>query len=118
MREGATSFGGVPYTYEILKKIRFFTMKLPTLRTMTQAGGKLPVSLQEEFGKWANEQGKKFVVMYGQTEATARMSYLPADKCLSKIGSMGIAIPGGKFWLKDTDGSVIEETDKACFSNR
>ena len=113
MNEGATSFGGVPYTYEILKKIRFFTMKLPSLKTMTQAGGKLPTSLQEEFGNWADEQGKRFVVMYGQTEATARMSYLPADKCLEKIGSMGIAIPGGKFWLKDTDGSIIEETDKA-----
>lgn len=111
--EGATSFGGVPYTYEILKKIRFFTMKLPTLRTMTQAGGKLPTTLQQEFGQWAAERGVKFVVMYGQTEATARMSWLPADKCLSKIGSMGVAIPGGRFRLKDTDGSEIREADKA-----
>ena len=43
--QGATSFGGVPYTYQILKRLDFFKMELPSLRTMTQAGGKLPVNL-------------------------------------------------------------------------
>lgn len=110
-QEEATSFGGVPFTYEILKKIKFFTMKLPSLRYMTQAGGKLPTNLQGLFGKWAAENGKKFIIMYGQAEATARMGYLPAEKCLEKTGSMGIAIPGGKFSIIDGDGNEITEPE-------
>lgn len=103
----ATSFGGVPYTYEMLNRLRFERMKLPSLRYVTQAGGKLSPQLHENFAKWAKESGKKFIVMYGQTEATARMSYLPAEKALEKYGSMGIAIPGGKFSLIDVDGKEI-----------
>lgn len=103
----ATSFGGVPYTYEMLKKLRFMRMDLPSLRTMTQAGGKLTVELHEEFAQYAKEHDKKFVVMYGQCEATARMGYLPADKALEKKGSMGIAIPGGKFSIVDINGKKI-----------
>lgn len=109
--EKATSFGGVPYTYEILKKLRFFRMDLPSLRYMTQAGGKLTPELHREFAEFAEASGRKFIVMYGQTEATARMAYLPADKSLEKYGSMGIAIPGGKFTLIDVDGKAIEEAD-------
>ncbi len=107
----ATSFGGVPYTYEMLKKLRYFRMELPSIRTMTQAGGKLTPELHKEFAEYAQTAGKKFVVMYGQTEATARMAYLPADKALEKAGSMGIAIPGGHFDLIDAQGNIIEEPD-------
>lgn len=107
--EKATSFGGVPYTYEILKKIRFFKMDHPYLKTMTQAGGKLRPDLHREFAEYAQNTGKKFVIMYGQTEATARMAYLPADKAIEKCGSMGRAIPGGKLWLKDEAGNQIEK---------
>lgn len=104
----ATSFGGVPYTYEMLDRMRMQRMDLPSLRTMTQAGGKLIPELHEKFAKYAAETGKKFIVMYGQCEATARMGYLPADMAVEKKGSMGIAIPGGKFRLIDTDGRDIE----------
>lgn len=103
----ATSFAGVPYTYEMLDKLRFFNMKLPNLRYMTQAGGKLLPDLHYKFAKWAKDNNKKFIVMYGATEATARMGYLPAEKSLEKYGSMGIAIPNGKFSLVDTNGNVI-----------
>jgi len=105
----ATSFGGVPYIYEMLDKLRFYRMKLPSLRTMTQAGGKLSPELQKKFAEYAMENGKKFIVMYGQTEATARMSYLPDGQSLEKCGSMGIAIPRGEFSLIDVDGKVIVE---------
>lgn len=104
----ATSIAGVPFTYEILKKVRFFKMDLPDLRYMTQAGGKLSPELHREFAEWAVEHQKKFIVMYGQTEATARMSYLPAERSLEKYGSMGIAIPGGKFSLIDVDGKEFD----------
>ena len=103
----ATSFGGVPYTYEMLDKLRFYRMNLPSLRTMTQAGGKLTPELHEKFAEYAVCQNKKFVIMYGQCEATARMGYLPADKAVEKKGSMGIAIPGGKLRLFDSTGEEI-----------
>ncbi len=105
----ATSFGGVPYTYEMLDKLRFYRMKLPSLRTMTQAGGKILPKLHAKFAEYAHEEGKKFVVMYGQCEATARMGYLPPDKAIEKTGSMGIAIPGGCFSLIGADGAKISE---------
>lgn len=110
-KEEATSFGGVPYTYEMLNKLRFFQMELPSLRYMTQAGGKLSPELHKRFAEYAVAQGKKFVVMYGQTEATARMAYLPAEKSLEKYGSMGIAIPGGRFGLLDSQDREIDEPD-------
>ncbi len=105
----ATSFGGVPYTYEMLDRLRFYRMDLPNLRYMTQAGGKLTVELHRKFAEYALNSGKKFIVMYGQCEATARMGYLPADKALEKCGSMGIAIPGGTFRIIDTNGRNINE---------
>ncbi len=106
-KEKVTSFVGVPFIYETLKKMRFFQMELPDLQYMTQAGGKLSYELQKEFTEYAAINGKKFIVMYGQTEATARMSYLPFESASQKCGSMGIAIPGGRFSLIDIDGKEI-----------
>lgn len=103
----ATSFGGVPYSYEILDKLRFYSMDLPSLRYMTQAGGKITSELHKKLALYAEDNNKKFFVMYGQCEATARMGYLPAEKALEKCGSMGIAIPGGKFRLIDDMGTEI-----------
>lgn len=108
-QEGATSFGGVPYTYEMLDRMRFTRMDLPTLRTMTQAGGKLLPQLHGKFVDWCKQNGKQFVVMYGQCEATARMAYLPWEMSEEKVGAMGIAIPGGRFELIGTQGEVIEQ---------
>lgn len=109
---GATSFGGVPYTYEMLDCMHFERMELQSLRTMTQAGGKLTPKLHQKFAEYAEKNGKKFVVMYGQCEATARMGYLPAKQASSKCGSMGIAIPGGKFRLLDGNGQEIMQAYK------
>lgn len=107
----ATSIAGVPYTYEMLKMLRFFRMDLPYLKTMTQAGGKLNKDFAKEYIEFAQSKGKRFFVMYGQTEATARMSYLPLEHALDKYASIGIAIPRGKFSLIDVNGNVIEESD-------
>lgn len=106
-----TSFGGVPYTYEMLDKLRFYRMDLPDLRYMTQAGGKLLPELHEKFARYALDKKKKFIVMYGQCEATARMAYLPSEYSLEKQGSMGIAIPRGKLTIEDDDGNEIVEAD-------
>ena len=107
-----TSLAGVPYTYEMLKRIHFFRMELPCLKTLTQAGGKLAPELHHEFASFAMQKGIRFFVMYGQTEATARMAYLPWEKALEKSGSMGVAIPGGGFELIDENGSVISEAGR------
>ena len=107
----ATSLSGVPYTFEILWKLRFLRMDLPSLKTLTQAGGKLNNELNKEFSEFCLKAHKRFFVMYGQTEATARMSYLPPQYSLTKLGSMGIAIPGGEFSLIDDAGCEIAGYD-------
>ena len=91
------SFGGVPYHYEILDRINFYRFKLPSLKYFTQAGGKISEKLQEKIAKYAITSKKKFIIMYGQAEATSRMSYLPHNYAKGKIGSIGKPIPGGKF---------------------
>lgn len=106
-----TTFGGVPFIYEQLKALRFGRMDLPSLKYITQAGGKLSKEMAEEFNEICKNKGIKLIIMYGQTEATARMSYLPWEYADAKAGSMGIAIPGGQFSLIDVDGKEIQEAD-------
>jgi len=108
----ATSMAGVPYTYEMLKRLRFFKMSLPDMKVLTQAGGKLSSNLVKEYVDNAKLSDKKFIVMYGQTEATARMSYLPFESASDKTSSIGIAIPGGTFKLIDDNGCEIVESEK------
>ena len=109
--QSATTFGGVPYTYEMLKKLRFMKMELPSLKTVTLAGGKLRANLVEEFASICELKKINFVVMYGQTEATARMSYLPSQYAKCKPDSIGVAIPEGEFWLEDDRGQKITSHD-------
>ncbi len=108
----ATSISGVPYTFEILKKLRFFKQSLPSLKVITQAGGKLNKVLNREFATFSIENGINFYVMYGQTEATARISYLPPRYSIKKLGSIGKPIPDGEISLIDEDGNIIDEQDK------
>ncbi|MGN0902585.1 MAG: AMP-binding protein [Succinivibrio sp.] len=108
----ATSISGVPYTYEMLHMLRFVRMDLPYLKTLTQAGGHLSPKLQEVFASYCEDHGKKFYVMYGQCEATARMSYLDPEMCLSHLGSIGKAIPGGMFEIKDEQDLKVSESQK------
>lgn len=111
-QQEATTFGGVPYIYEMLKKLRFGKMDLPSIKYITQAGGKLSKELTEEFNHLCTEKGIKLIVMYGQTEATARMAYLPWSVAKQNAGSIGIAIPGGEFILVDENNNMILEADR------
>lgn len=108
-KNSATSFSGVPYTYEILKRIHFERMELPSLKCMTQAGGKLSEELQRFFAEYAIKRNIDFFIMYGQTEATARMSYLDPKLATEKIGSIGKAIPGGRFEIRDDQNNIINQ---------
>ncbi len=105
----ASSFAGVPTHYEILKQLRFERMNLPFLRTMTQAGGHLSPDLIRWFAELCKEKERYFFVMYGQTEATARISYVPPHRLTEKIGSIGIPIPGGTIRLVGAQGEEITE---------
>jgi len=95
-----TSFAGVPYMYETLHRLRLVPTDRPALRTLTQAGGHLRVELATHFLAAAARRGARFFVMYGQTEATARMAYVPPERLAEKPGSIGLAIPGGALWLE------------------
>jgi acyl-CoA synthetase (AMP-forming)/AMP-acid ligase II len=107
-----SSFAGVPYTYEMLMRLRFERMALPSLRYFTQAGGKLNTDLVKRLAALANEQQQNFYVMYGQTEATARMAFLASDKALLKPDSIGQAIPNGQLNLRDEQGNIIDEPNQ------
>lgn len=109
--ERATSFTGVPYSFEVLEKLRFFRMELPDLKIITQGGGKLSESLFLTCARYAADTGKQFIATYGQTEGTARMAYLPPEWALQKICSIGHAIPGGALSLIDEEGREIEEPE-------
>jgi len=95
-KRACTSFAGVPLTYQLLKEIDFESIQTPSLRTFIQAGGGLTKTEIKEIMELAERRGIRFFVMYGQTEATARISYVPPEKLADKIGSIGIPIPGGK----------------------
>ncbi len=106
-----TVFTNIPYTYEMLARLRFFRMDLPDLRIITQGGGKLKDELFIRCAEYAADTGRQFIPTYGQTEGTARMAYLPPEYALDKIGSIGKAIPGGKLYLIDETEAVIDEPD-------
>ena len=105
----ATSFTGVPYSYEILTKMRFTRMDLPNLKVITQGGGKLTETMWNTLAQYAQDKGKQFVATYGQSECTARMAYLPAEKALEKVCSIGIAEPGGQLSIVDDSGNETFE---------
>src|SRR5262249_1179163 len=87
--QGATSLAGVPYHYDVMLSRRLLDQDLPSLRVLTQAGGRLSPERIEQLEGAAARRGWRFFVMYGQTEATARISFVPPDQLRTKIGSIG-----------------------------
>ncbi|MFM2477253.1 AMP-binding protein [Celerinatantimonas sp. MCCC 1A17872] len=109
-----TQLAGVPYSYQIYEQLRMRRSEWPDLEVLTQAGGHMDANLAERFANWASLQGKEFFIMYGQTEATARIAYLPATQVLARSESIGVAIPGGTIEVVDeqnrplVDGTIGE----------
>jgi acyl-CoA synthetase (AMP-forming)/AMP-acid ligase II len=103
-----TSFAGVPYTYQILARLKLDSLNAPTLKTMTQAGGKLHNELARGFHQAMCRRQGRFFVMYGQTEATARICVLPHCALPAKLGSAGKPIPGGSLMIEQ-DGRPVAE---------
>jgi long-chain acyl-CoA synthetase len=104
---GCTSFAGVPYTYQMLLKTGLLKKRGATLRTLTQAGGALAAPHIRQMYELALQRGFRFFVMYGQTEATARISYVPFEALSTKIGSIGVPVPDGSMQVDPDSGELI-----------
>ena len=113
----ATSFAGVPYSYAILERTGLLRKAMPdTMRTLTQSGGRLAPETIIQLHEFISKRGGRLFVMYGQTESTARISYVPPDALPEKAHTVGVAIPGGHLSIRsggeesaepDVEGEVI-----------
>lgn len=106
---GVTSLALVPHQFELLDKSGFQGTEIPSLRYVTQAGGKLQPSLVEKFARLGRDAGWQLFIMYGQTEAAPRISYVPPEALPQAAGTIGRAIPGGRLWICGEDGHEITE---------
>ncbi|MGW7436727.1 AMP-binding protein [Streptomyces sp. NPDC054849] len=111
-----TTFAGVPYTFDLLDRVAFADMELPHLRYITQAGGRLAPDQVQRYAALGRAADWDFFVMYGQTEATARMAYLPPHLAESRPEAAGIAIPGGAFRLHPLPERPEENTGELVYS--
>ncbi|CDX41766.1 putative AMP-dependent synthetase and ligase protein [Mesorhizobium sp. SOD10] len=104
---GCTNLSGVPYSYELLERARFRDAELSTLRMMTVAGGQLRPDLIRLYRDHMRARGGRFFVMYGQTEATARIAFVPPESLSDREERIGVAIPGGSLGIVDAEGEPI-----------
>lgn len=104
-----TSFAGVPYTFELLEAAGFEQFLPASVRYLTQAGGRLAPEAVRRFARMGERRGFEFFVMYGQTEATARMAYVPAELAESAAGTIGRPIPGGHLRVDAEPGARVGE---------
>jgi long-chain acyl-CoA synthetase len=104
--QGCTSFAGVPLTFENLRRqVDIASLELPTLRYVTQAGG----AMHPDTIRWVRAAFAPAVlfVMYGQTEATSRLAYLPPDRAVDKEGSVGRALDNLEIRIVDDEGQPV-----------
>ncbi|OEJ28124.1 AMP-dependent synthetase [Streptomyces agglomeratus] len=111
-----TTFAGVPYTFELLDRVGFDAMELPHLRYVTQAGGRLAPARVARYAALGRAAGWDLFVMYGQTEATARMAYLPPEFAHTRPEAAGIAVPGGSFRLQPLPDWPGESTGELVYT--
>ncbi|MCP3820627.1 AMP-binding protein [Streptomyces sp. A3M-1-3] len=111
-----STFAGVPYTFDLLDRVGFAGMELPHLRYVTQAGGRLAPDRVAHYAALGRTGGWDLFVMYGQTEATARMAYLPPDLAETRPEAAGVAIPGGSFRLSPLPEWPGEDTGELVYA--
>ena len=105
-RHGVTNLAGVPHTFELLEQSRFHQLDLPHLRLLTQAGGRMEPELVRRWAERMGDRGGELFVMYGQTEATARMAYLPPELATTWPSAIGVPVPGGSIELRPHPAAV------------
>lgn len=113
-----TDISGVPFMFEVLSRMKLSSTVLKTLKCVTQAGGKLDVIKSRHFIDYFNENNVSYYTMYGQTEASPRISYVPPEKAVEKLGSVGIPLEIGKFYTDSDDGrsegELVYEGPNVC----
>jgi len=102
-----TNLSGVPSSFEMLRRAGLEKRGLTKLRFLAQAGGGMRADLTRLFDDLARQQGWSLFVMYGQTEAGPRISFVPPDRLAEKIGSIGIPVPGGMLELDEASGELV-----------
>ncbi|MFC9583653.1 AMP-binding protein [Streptomyces yangpuensis] len=111
-----TTFAGVPYTFDLLDRVGFAAMDLPHLRYVTQAGGRLAPDRVRHYAALGRAAGWELFAMYGQTEATARMAYLPPGLAETHPEAAGVPIPGGSFRLEPLPDWPEEGTGELVYA--
>lgn len=106
-----TNFTGVPYSYDVMLKMKFTKMDLPALRTLASGGGRLTDENFQKIAEYCRDTDRRFFSTFGATETSARLAYLPPEFAASKIGSIGKEFPGGIMELIDSDENVISVTE-------
>ncbi len=107
-RYRVTTMAGVPVTYKMLRRLGFAD-RAPSVRTMIQAGGRLDSELISHFHDIMEARDGRFFVMYGQTEASPRISVLPHSMLPAKLGSVGLPLAGGRLFILDADDREVPE---------
>ncbi|MGI5479430.1 AMP-binding protein [Streptomyces lavendofoliae] len=111
-----TTLAGVPYTFDLLDRVGFADMELPHLRYVTQAGGRLAPERVRRYAELGIRRGWDLFVMYGQTEATARMAYLPPSLATAHPEAIGVPVPGGSFTLEPVDDAPDGEAGELLYT--
>ena len=114
-----TDASGVPFILEIMARLKFPDSFFKNLRCLTQAGGRLDPKITKHFLNLAMEHNFQYFTMYGQTEASPRISYVPSNMGFKKIGSAGIPIDCGEVFIdnignKKGKGELIYVGDNVC----
>ncbi|MCX2180210.1 AMP-binding protein [Streptomyces sp. SKN60] len=113
---GGTALAGVPYTFDLLDRVGFAEMDLPCLRYVTQAGGRLAPERVAGYAALGQRRGWDLFVMYGQTEATARMAYLPPALTAEHPSAIGVPVPGGAFHLEPVDEAADGDVGELVYT--
>jgi acyl-CoA synthetase (AMP-forming)/AMP-acid ligase II len=113
-RNDVTSVAGVPVIYETLHSRRFDLTRFPSLTTLTHSGGPLAHDVVSYFAELMERNGGQFWLMYGQTEATGRITCLPPGELSQRPGSVGRVVPGGQLRIEDSSGAVVPDGERGA----
>jgi acyl-CoA synthetase (AMP-forming)/AMP-acid ligase II len=105
----ATSLSGVPYSFQMFERMGLADRSLPRLRELTQAGGWMDPKRVLRFNDMMAERDGRLWIMYGQTEATARISVLDPSELPEHAGSVGRSLRHAHVWTEDEDAEGVGE---------